>query len=332
PPSHKTASTNIVEQREIISAILALQKQQNVESNAKSNHLSVESSGNRTSPSIPTLDRSENPSSPPKPPALTPASPSERKPLPTNSAPSPKIVPFRPHVAMAMPKQDFPPHTAQEDKPKRSAPQEIPPGNSRSDDTPTSGSVSTPSLRGGTQMTPSEPTLNEEETSGKAQEMLLLKPVIQDLADIIQLSWKIHKVPMQQSQIEQQKAKNNSEGSGSVFEIYQDLYAHENKAIEAEIANAGGDTSLVSLKRTFVDMWHRGICFKGVPGLQFILERVIVRESPGEAGKAIKLEQPVEPSVNEPKKRRSKHQNGDAVQMVRGLSAMTAVYVGHKQL
>ena len=51
-PSHQTASTNIVEQREIISAILALQKQQNVEVDAKSKRLSVEVPENGTSRSI----------------------------------------------------------------------------------------------------------------------------------------------------------------------------------------------------------------------------------------------------------------------------------------
>ncbi|KAL8957220.1 MAG: hypothetical protein Q9183_006115, partial [Haloplaca sp. 2 TL-2023] len=303
PPSHKTASTNIVEQREIISAILALQKQQNVESNAKSNHLSVESSGNGTSRSIPTLDRSENPSSPPKPPALTPASPSERKPLPTNSAPSPKIVPFRPHVAMAMPKQDFPPHTAQQDKPERSAPQEIPPGNSRSDDTPTSGSNSTQSLRSGTQLTPSESTLNEEKTSSKALDLFLMKPVIQDLDDIIQLSWRIHKLQMPQSWIEQQKEKDDLEKPGSTFEVYEGLYAHENKAIEVAIANAGAGASLALLKRTYVDMRHWGICFQGVPGLQFNLERIVPRESTAEAGQAADLEKPEGPSRKRSRKR-----------------------------
>ena len=206
---------------------------------------------------------------------------------------------------VAMPTQDFPPTVSQEDESNRSLPRELPTGSSCSDDTLTHRSDSTPSLRGGMQLTPSESTLNEEKKSSKALDLFLMKPVIQDLADIIQLSWRIHKLQMPQSWIEQQKEKNDSEGPGSVFETYQDLYAHENKAIEAEIANAGAEASLASLKRTFVDMWHRGICFKGVPGLQFILERVVHKELVGEAGKAPSIDKPVELTIAYSKKRRS---------------------------
>lgn len=106
-----------------------------------------------------------------------------------------------------------------------------------------------------------------------------MKPVIQDLADIIQLSWKIHEVQMQQAQIQKHVTKNEHESPAAVIEIYQDLCAHEHKAIEAEISNAGANASLISLKRTHADMWHRQICFKGVPGLQFVLERVIQQSS-----------------------------------------------------
>ncbi|KAL8871114.1 MAG: hypothetical protein Q9174_002988 [Haloplaca sp. 1 TL-2023] len=305
PSSHRTASTNIVEQREIISAILALQKQQKIEVNVRSKRLSVELPENRTPRSVSTLGRSRKTSSPTKAPALTPQIPSEREPTPKNPSPSPKIAPFRPHVMMAMPMQDFPQTVAQEDRSAQSLSRKISTENPRSEDTLTRASDSTPSLRGGTELTPSESTLNEEKHNSKALDLFLMKPVIQDLADIIQLSWKTHKIQMQQSQIEQQKRKNDSDGHESVFEIYQDLYAHENKRIEAEIANSGADASLVSLKRTFSDMWHREICFKGVPGLQFILERVVQRDSAGESRKAIDLEKPVELGAIEPKKRRS---------------------------
>ncbi|KAL8746545.1 MAG: hypothetical protein Q9184_007731 [Pyrenodesmia sp. 2 TL-2023] len=101
-----------------------------------------------------------------------------------------------------------------------------------------------------------------------------MKPIIQDFLDVIQLSWKIHKAQMQQADVRKQINKNNQEGHLAVFDLYQDLYGHEHKAIENEIARAGSGASLVSLKRTTSNLWHRDISFKGVPGLQFVVERL----------------------------------------------------------
>ncbi|KAL8748235.1 MAG: hypothetical protein Q9184_007479 [Pyrenodesmia sp. 2 TL-2023] len=80
---------------------------------------------------------------------------------------------------------------------------------------------------------------------------------------------------MQQADVRKQINKNNQEGHLAVFNLYQDLYGHEHKAIENEIAKAGSGASLVSLKRTTSNFWHRDISFKGVPGLQFVLEHMV---------------------------------------------------------
>lgn len=127
----------------------------------------------------------------------------------------------------------------------------------------------------GSVSTLTEPTSNGNEESGKMLDLFLMKPIIQDLADVIQLSWKIHKAQMQQADLRKQISRNDQEGHPAVFDLYQDLYGHEHKAIDDEIAKAGAGASLISLKRTTSNLWHRDIYFKGVPGLQFVLERVV---------------------------------------------------------
>ncbi|KAI4138153.1 MAG: hypothetical protein LQ341_004792 [Variospora aurantia] len=106
----------------------------------------------------------------------------------------------------------------------------------------------------------------------KLFDFFILKPIIQDLVDVIQLSWRIHKIPMQQAEVLKQMVEAEHGGVLATFQLYQDLYAHEHKAIEHEIAKAGAGASLTSIKRTTANVWHRGIFFKFVPGLQFVLE------------------------------------------------------------
>ena len=99
-----------------------------------------------------------------------------------------------------------------------------------------------------------------------------MKPVIQDLVDVIQLSWKIHKLQVQQSEIQKQMTKIEDQGLPLVSDIYQNLYTYEHTAIETQFKRFGTGASLASLERTFSDLKHREILFKGVPGLRFIIE------------------------------------------------------------
>ncbi|KAL8655718.1 MAG: hypothetical protein Q9210_000699 [Variospora velana] len=126
-------------------------------------------------------------------------------------------------------------------------------------------------LRGGSISTPVE--WNTDNCRGrKLLDFFILKLIIQDLVDVIQLSWRIHKIPMQQAEVQKQMVEAEHGGVLATFQLYQDLYAHEHKAIDYEIAKAGAGASLTSIKRTTANLWHRDIFFKGVPGLQFVLE------------------------------------------------------------
>ena len=197
PRSHQTASTNIVEQREIIDAILAIQKQQNDIGRA---------------------------------------------------------LPIRPHVLAAMPLPSPPIARTK-------------PGSDHS------------SLPVGVVLTSSEPILSDEAEGAKTLEFFLMKPTINDLGDVIQLSWKIHKLRMQQAEILNHISNNEQEGLPPVHEIYQALYTHEHVALEDEISRAGAGSyvALRSMKRIYTDLTYREILFKGIPGLQFVLECIIQR-------------------------------------------------------
>ncbi|KAL8886496.1 MAG: hypothetical protein Q9215_005814 [Flavoplaca cf. flavocitrina] len=127
-----------------------------------------------------------------------------------------------------------------------------------------------------------ESTAGNEIEGNKNLKLFLMKPVIQDLGDVIQLSWKIHTTLMQQAEIQNQINKYEKEGLPSVHLVYQDLYAHEHAALEDSICKAGADSSVTlrSLKRIYIDLSHRGILFKGIPGLEFVFERTVQRPQP----------------------------------------------------
>ncbi|KAL8724853.1 MAG: hypothetical protein Q9181_006647, partial [Wetmoreana brouardii] len=270
--SHQRASTKIVEQREIIGAILALQIQQQGNATSEAKSRSVDSSSNCTPrpASRRTLDK-EN------------SWPYEEETLAQPSVLSSiKSLPMRSNVLITLPGQNLPAPTTST-KTSTSNDTEILTSercatkNRNDNDDSSVKSGSNQSIRGGCIPTPSETTIDEEERKSTALDLFMMKPEIRDVADVIQLSWKIHKVQMQQAQIQKQVTRAEEEGLPAMFEIYQDLYTHEHKAVDNEISKAAPHASLISLKRTHVDMWHREIFFKGVPGLQFVLERVIQR-------------------------------------------------------
>ncbi|KAL8726704.1 MAG: hypothetical protein Q9166_006572 [cf. Caloplaca sp. 2 TL-2023] len=242
---HQRASTNIFEQREIINAILAIKKHQPGSKDPRSTRLSVCSSGRET-PKAPierTLD--------------------ERTPWPDeNSTPAqgqfPKSaasLPIRPNFLTALPPPNMPPAESTSPRSSKSL-------STKSECDISTKSSSSESLRGGGMCTPAEPTLD----------FYLMKPFIKDLVDVIQLSWQVRKIQMQQAGIQKQIEKNEQESNPPVHEVYKDMYTHEHAALENEISKAGSDVSLLSLKRIHVDLTHREILFKGIPGLQFVLE------------------------------------------------------------
>ncbi|KAL8647583.1 MAG: hypothetical protein Q9210_005475 [Variospora velana] len=102
-------------------------------------------------------------------------------------------------------------------------------------------------------------------------DLFLAKPTIRDINDGILLTWVILSTQMQKVDIEKQLSKDQEQGLPPIVEVYEDLSLYEHEAIRTRTANAGPGTSLVSLKRTHADIMHRGILFKGIPSLQFVL-------------------------------------------------------------
>ncbi|KAL8684340.1 MAG: hypothetical protein Q9224_006421, partial [Gallowayella concinna] len=266
---HQTASTNIVEQREIINAILAIQKQQQGSKDSKSNRLSGSSSGGNT------------------PKAATPRTVSERSLWPYEESTLAQsqscdslapALPIRPNVLVTIPSLDMPPPQLSPTKlPKSDGIKSIPKGcdatNRQPDCDVSSKSISSQTLRGGGLLTPTNSSLSEEAQKVKVLDFYILKPIVEDLVDVIQLSWKIHKVQMQQTEIQKQINKNEQDGLPAVHEVYQAMYTHEHRALENELSKGDLGVNLLSLKRIYVDLTHREILFKGIPGLQFILAR-----------------------------------------------------------
>ncbi|KAL9580862.1 MAG: hypothetical protein Q9203_006134 [Teloschistes exilis] len=265
---HQRASTNIVEQREIIGAILALQQRQHGNIDPTARKLSIDRTMNSTPRPFACKDPGREASWPDEETTLGATTSSDL------SAP----LPFRPHVLMAASFPDMPNSVLSQHRSVENHTKNLPIDKSLNESRSSlaNSGFETPSnqsMRGGIASTPSESTLDEPDTNSKALDLFLMKPEIRDVADMIQLSWKIHRIRMQQAEIQKQVIKNQQEGNPALYEMFQELYAYEHKAIDDEIARAVSTTSLVSLKRTHADMWHRDILFKGVPGLQFTLER-----------------------------------------------------------
>ncbi|KAL8804874.1 MAG: hypothetical protein Q9200_005642, partial [Gallowayella weberi] len=262
---HQTTSANIVEQREIVDAILAIQKQQQSSKIPKSNRLSVRSSGSNT-PKTATQGHIGERSS----------CPGEESTLAQSQ--SFKSLPLRSNVRMAIPSLDIPTsHRSVTDLVKgyrsKLVSRDCDTGSQQPDCDIGSKVISSQSIRDGGTLTPTDSTLGDETRRSKTLAFFLMKPIIKDLVDVIQLSWKIQKVQMQQTEIQKQITKNQSDGLPPVHEVYQNMYTHEHYALEEKISKAGSGVDLLSLKRTYVDLTHREILFKGIPGLQIILER-----------------------------------------------------------
>ncbi|KAI4198234.1 MAG: hypothetical protein LQ350_005396 [Teloschistes chrysophthalmus] len=265
---HQTASTNIVEQREIFGAILAIQQQQQGNLNSTARRLSTDRTMNSTPRPFACKDPERETSWPDDEATLGATSSSDL------SAP----LPFRPQVLMAVPFPNMPNGISSQHRSVGNHTKNVPIGKylNESRSSLANSGLETPSsqsMRSGFISTLTESTLDEPATNSKALDLFLMKPEIRDVADMIQLSWKIHRIQMQQAEIQKQVIKNEQEGNSAVWEMSQELYAYEHKAVNDELSRGVSDASLVSLKRTHADMRHREILFKGVPGLQFILER-----------------------------------------------------------
>ena len=111
------------------------------------------------------------------------------------------------------------------------------------------------------------------EVEGKTLQLFLLKPIIKDFIDMVQLSWDLCNVRIGRDDIRKELAIYEQDDKPAIWDVIESLYPHEHKVINSETSAAGPGASLASLKRTKADIQHRDIMFQGVPSLHFIIQR-----------------------------------------------------------
>lgn len=274
-PSHQTTTTSIVEQREIYRAILAIQKQSQGNSSSQAEQLSMDCSSDGTLRAV----------SPPSPPSHTDPretiSPGEETTLASTSLAGPAAaLSSSPHV-MAMPGLDMPdPFVLQTSKQeatnKNQSSRSIDSiGETRHDGMSSNSNQSSP---GGNNTPKLNATVDNYREQRKVLEYFVIKPSIKDDTSqpgAISLTFWNNKIPMQQVDIRKQLFSSKEEDLQHVLDAYLELFDHEREVISYLIEDTKSHVSLMLLKRTYADMTYRGILFKGVPELQFILERVM---------------------------------------------------------
>lgn len=110
--------------------------------------------------------------------------------------------------------------------------------------------------------------------------LFLLKPIVKDFFDKIELTWSLQNTNLHRLAIRKYVDKNEQDGLPSVLDMLETLYAHEHEVVEKELSGSSHGSSILSLKRTRTDIQHRDILFKGVPGLQFVVEREVSQRVP----------------------------------------------------
>ena len=110
-----------------------------------------------------------------------------------------------------------------------------------------------------------------QRTHNSELQLLLLKPLVEDLHDRIQLRWTVQDTKMQPLAIREYMDKNEKDEIPSLIEMLQQLHTYEQEIVDAQMPKASG-RSVVSLKRTTTDIRSRDMLFKAVPGLQFVVQ------------------------------------------------------------
>ena len=103
-------------------------------------------------------------------------------------------------------------------------------------------------------------------------QLFLLKPQVKDLHDRIELRWTVQDTNMQPLAIRKYMDENEKNEIPSVVEMLEQLHAYEQEMVESETPKDSG-RSILSLKRTTIDIPSRTMLFKAVPGLQFVVQR-----------------------------------------------------------
>lgn len=118
---------------------------------------------------------------------------------------------------------------------------------------------------------PSECGNQTQRTQNSELQLFLLKPVVKDLHDRIELSWTVQDTNTQPLAIRQYLDNNEKDKIPSVVEMLEQLHAYEQEMVESETPKDSG-RSILSLKRTTIDIRSRDMLFKSVPGLQFVVQ------------------------------------------------------------
>ncbi|KAF6225842.1 hypothetical protein HO133_009844 [Letharia lupina] len=109
-------------------------------------------------------------------------------------------------------------------------------------------------------------------------QLFLLKPIVEDLFDRIELRWSVENTNLRPLAIRQHLAENKKNDLPSVVEMLQHLHAYEQAMVDSETTKGSGG-SVLSLERTKTDIQSRDMLFQAVPGLQFVVQRR-VRQPP----------------------------------------------------
>ena len=136
-------------------------------------------------------------------------------------------------------------------------------------------SNSTRSALGGNKTSQPDATLDTQREQRRDLSHFVIKPYILDdhsSPGAISLKFSLDSIPVRQVQIQRDLFRSEEYGHQSVLDAYLDLCDHERVLITGLIDGADSHTTLKHLKRSFNEISHRGIVFKGVPALRFIME------------------------------------------------------------
>ncbi|KAL8854501.1 MAG: hypothetical protein Q9221_000772 [Calogaya cf. arnoldii] len=267
---HETTTTSLMEQKEIYRAILALQKQSQGNSSSQAKRLSIDRSSNGTPRVV-------------SPPLL--ASPKDTREISSLGEKTSSGSPSLAGQAAAIPSLQALAATPGPSVLRKSELQATNDNSSSEsiesiretprNDTKPGSNLSSP--HGSNTQLPTAPIENPREQRTELM-YLVVKAYITDDKKWprgISLRFHGHQIPMQQVEIRKKLFSGKEEGFQPVLEAYLDLFDHERYIIEELVDDMDSRASLLLLKRTYTDMTYRGILFKGVPELQFILEKLM---------------------------------------------------------
>ncbi|KAI4257644.1 MAG: hypothetical protein L6R42_005525 [Xanthoria sp. 1 TBL-2021] len=250
---HHTTATSVVEQREIYRAILAIQKQLQGNMSSRAKRLSIDGSSQGTPRVV---------APPPQAYEVTAVSPSLAGQARALDSP-PALMALPDPSVLKLEATNMNPSSGSEDTIDEARRDGMNSNSNRS----SPGGKNTPQLNA---------RVDNQREQRKVLDYFVTKPIIQEdtrRLGAISLGFWNTKIPMQQVDIRKKLFCSKEEGLLPVLDAYLELRDHERLIIDNLTENVKSHTSLMLLKRTYADISYGGILFKGVPELQFIMER-----------------------------------------------------------